>query len=103
MTGKATLESANVKYKSASDMSVSAANNYFWSLPVGDDGSVTYFTDNFTLAQAAGVILDEAPCYDLWPCEDVIIGEFRVSFNRLFYPLWLNANIPLCDRRAAVL
>lgn len=64
MTGKATLESANVKYKSASDMSVSAANNYFWSLPVGDDGSVTYFTDNFTLAQAAGVILDEAPCYN---------------------------------------
>ena len=59
MTGKATLESANVKYKSAADMSVSAANNYFWSLPVGDDGSVTYFTDNFTLAQAAGVILDE--------------------------------------------
>ena len=64
MTGKATLESANVKYKSAADMSVSAANNYFWSLPVGDDGSVTYFTDNFTLAQAAGVILDEAPCYN---------------------------------------
>ena len=64
MTGKATLESANVKYKSAADMSVSAANNYFWSLPVGDDGSVTYFTDNFTLAQASGVILDEAPCYN---------------------------------------
>ena len=64
MTGKATLESANVKYKSAADMSVSAANNYFWSLPIGDDGSVTYFTDNFTLAQASGVILDEAPCYN---------------------------------------
>ena len=64
MTGKATLESANVKYKSASDMSVSAASNYFWSLPVGDDGNVTYFTDNFTMAQAAGVILDEAPCYN---------------------------------------
>ena len=63
-TGKATLESANTKYKPASDMGVSASNNWFYSLPVGDDGSVIYFTDNFTLAQAGGTILDEDPCYN---------------------------------------
>ena len=64
MTGKATLESANAKYKSASDMAVTASDNYFWNLPVGDDGSITYFTDNFTQAQAAGTILVDAPCYN---------------------------------------
>lgn len=64
MTGKATLESANTKYKTASDMAVAASDNYFWSLPVGDDGSVTFFTDNFTQAQAGGTILEDSPCYN---------------------------------------
>ncbi|MBR1569714.1 MAG: DUF4957 domain-containing protein [Bacteroidales bacterium] len=64
MTGKATLESANTKYKTASDMSVAASENYFWGLPVGDDGAVSFFTDNFTAAQAGAVILEDAPCYN---------------------------------------
>ena len=62
--GKAVLESANTKYKPASDLGVAASNNYFYSLPVGDDGSVIYFTDNFTLAQAGGTILEDDPCYN---------------------------------------
>ena len=63
-SGKAVLESANTKYKPAADMGVAAANNWFYSLPVGDDGKVIYFTDNFTLAQAGGTILEEDPCYN---------------------------------------
>lgn len=64
MSGKATLESANVKYKPAGDLGVAAANNYFWELPVDDAGAITFFTDNFTLAQAGGTILEDAPCYN---------------------------------------
>ena len=63
-TGKAVLESANTKYKPAADLGVSASNNWFYNLPVGDDGSVIYFTENFTMAQAAGTILEEDPCYN---------------------------------------
>ena len=64
MTGKAVLESANTKYKSASDMAVAAADNFFYSLPVDDAGAVAYFTDNFTLANAGGTILEADPCFN---------------------------------------
>ena len=64
MTGKAVLASANAKYVPASDMGVAAANNWFYNLPKGDDGSLTYFTNNFTLANASGTILDADPCYN---------------------------------------
>lgn len=64
MTAKATLEGANAKYKPASELSPAAANNYFWDLPKADDGSISFFTDNFTLAQAAGTILEESPCFN---------------------------------------
>ena len=64
MTGKAVLAGANAKYVPASNLPVSASDNYFWSLPVNDEGALTYFTDNFTQAQAAGVILADAPCYN---------------------------------------
>lgn len=64
MTGKATLVSANTKYKNASDLSASASDNYFWELPKGDDGKVTFFTDNFTAAQAGAIILEDSPCYN---------------------------------------
>ena len=63
-TGKAVLESANTKYKPASEMGVSASNNYFYSLPVGDDGSIIYFTDNFKESEAGATILAEDPCYN---------------------------------------
>ncbi|MEE3376549.1 MAG: DUF4957 domain-containing protein, partial [Candidatus Cryptobacteroides sp.] len=64
MTGKSTLESANAKYKTADDMSVAASDNYFWGLPVGDDGAVSFFTANFTAAQAGATILEDSPCYN---------------------------------------
>ena len=63
-SGKAVLAGANAKYIPAADMGVAASNNWFYSLPVGDDGSVIYFTDNFTMAQAGGTILDADPCYN---------------------------------------
>lgn len=58
MTGKSVLAGANAKYIPASDLGVSASNNWFFDVPS------TYFTDNFTLAQAAGTILEETPCYN---------------------------------------
>ena len=58
MTGKAVLAGANVKYIPASEIGVAAANNWFYSLPE------TYFTDNFTLANAAGTVLGSDPCYN---------------------------------------
>ena len=64
MTGKAVLAGANAKYIPASDLGVSAANNWFYNLPVGDDGAVTYFTANFTQANAAGTVLADDPCYN---------------------------------------
>ena len=64
MTGKAVLAGANAKYVPASDLGVSAANNYFYNLPEGDDGAITYFTANFTQANAAGTILSDDPCYN---------------------------------------
>lgn len=58
MVEKAVLAGANAKYKPASDMGVTASNNWFYN--VVD----TYFTDNFTLANAAGTILESDPCYN---------------------------------------
>ena len=63
MSGKATLESANTKYKNAGDLGVAASENYFYGLP-STDGVITFFTDNFTMAQAGGTILEDAPCYN---------------------------------------
>ena len=58
MTGKAVLAGSNAKYIPASDLGVSAANNWFYSIPS------TYFTDNFTSSQAAASMLEEDPCYN---------------------------------------
>ena len=58
MVEKAVLAGANAKYIPASDLGVAASNNWFYN--VVD----TYFTDNFTLANAAGTILESDPCYN---------------------------------------
>ena len=58
MVEKAVLAGANAKYKPASEMGVAASNNWFYSIVD------TYFTDNFTLANAAGTILSSDPCYN---------------------------------------
>ena len=36
-------------------------------------------------------------CYDLWPCEDVTIGEMRVSFNPARHPVETKAVSVVCD------
>lgn len=36
-------------------------------------------------------------CYDLWPCEDVTIGEMRVSFNPARHPVETKAIAVACD------
>lgn len=39
----------------------------------------------------------DAPCYDLWPCEDVAIGEMKLSFNPARHPVETNAIAVSCD------
>lgn len=41
-------------------------------------------------------ILD-APCYDLWPCKDTVIGEMKLSFNPARHPVETNAIAVNCD------
>jgi len=88
MTGKAVLASANAKYVPASDMGVSASNNYFYNLPVGDDGSVSYFTDNFTLANAVGSILEADPCYNAAGGYFNILPESEIAGKNVGAPKW---------------
>ena len=88
MTGKATLASANAKYVPASDMGVNAANNWFYSLPTDDSGNVTYFTDNFTLANAAGTILAEDPCYNAAAGLFNIVPSSEIAGKGVGAPKW---------------
>ena len=39
----------------------------------------------------------KAPCFDLWPAEDVTIGEMRVSFTPARHPVPTNAIAVECD------
>ena len=41
--------------------------------------------------------LEAAPCYDVWPCRDVVIGEMRVSFNPARHPVPTFAVSVECD------
>lgn len=58
MGEKATLVSANTKYKPLGDLSLSASNNWFHNVPE------TFFNTNASLASAAGTMLEEDPCYN---------------------------------------
>ncbi|MCR5710290.1 MAG: DUF5123 domain-containing protein [Bacteroidales bacterium] len=88
MTGKAVLAGANAKYIPASDLGVAASNNWFYNLPVGDDGSVTYFTDNFTLANAAGTILAADPCYNAPAGLFNILPDSEIAGKNVGAPKW---------------
>ena len=88
MTGKAVLAGANVKYVPASDMGVAAANNWFYNLPVGDDGSVIYFTANFTQANAAGTILTSDPCYNAPGGFFNILPDSEIADKKVGAPKW---------------
>lgn len=56
--GKSTLTGANSKYKTADDLSVASANNWFYN--VHD----AFFTDNFPKAKAGYNALDTDPCFN---------------------------------------
>ena len=88
MTGKAVLAGANVKYVPASDMGVAAANNWFYNLPVGDDGSVIYFTSNFTQANAAGTILTADPCYNAPGGFFNLLPDSEIADKKVGAPKW---------------
>ena len=88
MTGKAVLAGANVKYVPASDMGVAAANNWFYNLPVADDGSLTYFTANFTQANAAGTILGADPCYNAPGGFFNLLPDSEIADKKVGTPKW---------------
>ena len=58
MVDKATLGSANAKYKTASDLGVAAGNNWFYNIVE------TFFTDSWPLSAVKGTMLDADPCYN---------------------------------------
>ena len=93
MTGKATLMGAAVKYKPASELSPAASGNYFWELPKADDGSVSFFTDNFTLAQAGGTILSEAPCYNAAGGHFNILASSEIAGKKIGASKWWTAYV----------
>ena len=44
----------------------------------------------------------DAPCYDLWLCTDVTIGEMKLSFNPARHPVETNAIAVECDGKRFV-
>ena len=94
------------------------ADSCLCTLYSGSSGNATYIGD-----RAGGILVDvgknakqttlalealglapeqvrailDAPCYDLWPCRDVTIGEMRVSFNPARHPVETNAIAVSCD------
>ena len=58
MGEKATLTSANTKYTPLSDLSMNAAQNYFYGCPD------SFFTTNGSLAMVSGTILSDSPCFN---------------------------------------
>ena len=58
MGEKATLTSANAKYKPISDLNVTASQNYFHGCPD------SFFTANGSLAMVSGTALSDSPCFN---------------------------------------
>ena len=87
-TGKAVLAGANAKYVPAGDLGVAAANNWFYNLPKNDAGSVIYFTDNFTQAQAAGTILEADPCYNAPGGYFNLLSDSDIAGKKVGAPKW---------------
>ena len=58
MVEKATLGSANAKYKTPDDVAIAAANNWYYNVVE------TYFTETWTAAKAGFTALDADPCYN---------------------------------------
>ena len=85
MVEKATLGSANAKYKTPSDISLAAANNWYF------DVVETYFTDTWTAAATGFTALDADPCYNsaaglfnLNP--DSVIADKQVGASKWWTP-----------------
>ena len=88
MTGKAVLASANAKYKPASELAVAASNNWFYNLPLTDAGAVAFFTDNFTMAQANGTVLDKDPCFNAPGGYFNILADSEIAGKNVGAPKW---------------
>ena len=58
MVEKATLGSANAKYKTPDDLSLAAANNWYY------DVVETWFTETWSASKAAFTALANSPCYN---------------------------------------
>lgn len=84
MTGKSILASANTKYTPAGNLNVNAAENYFYNLVE------TFFTDNFTMAAAAGSILESDPCFNSKGGVFNIVAASPISGKNIGAPKWWN-------------
>ena len=82
MEGKATLASANTKYKTADDMSVSASNNWFYNIVD------TYFTDTFPFAKTGGTMLGADPCYNAKAALFNINPDSEIAGKEVGAPKW---------------
>ncbi|MGN0201580.1 MAG: DUF5123 domain-containing protein [Candidatus Cryptobacteroides sp.] len=82
MTEKATLTNANTKYISGDNLNLSAASNYFFN--VTED----FFTANFTLAMAAGEMLESDPCFNAKGGIFNILASSEISGKKVGAPKW---------------
>ena len=85
MVEKATLGSANAKYKTPADISLAASNNWYF------DVVATYFTDTWAAAATGFSALEEDPCYNaaaglfnLNP--DSVIADKKVGASKWWTP-----------------
>ena len=82
MVEKATLGSANAKYKTADDISVAAANNWYY------DVVETYFTDSWPAAKAGFTALSDAPCYNAAGGYFNILPDSAIAGKNVGAPKW---------------
>ncbi len=85
MVEKATLGSANAKYKTADDLSVAADNNWYF------DVANTWFTESWPAAKAGMSALTDDPCYNA-PAglfninPDAVIASKKVGASKWWTP-----------------
>lgn len=82
MEGKATLASANTKYKTADDLAVAASNNWFYNVVE------TFFTDTFSFAKAGATTLGADPCYNAKGGYFNINPDSEISGKEVGAPKW---------------
>ncbi len=82
MVEKATLTNANTKYIGGDKLNMAAESNYFYNV------AETFFTANFTLAMAAGAMLDSDPCFNAKGGIFNILAASPIAGKKVGAPKW---------------